>query len=120
MTDNLGTDAYDLVLLAQVAHHFTASQNRDLARKVARALRPGGYYVIYEAISPRSPKTGGFGPFISLFDLYFALTSQSGSWSFEEMAEWQRAAGLDPRKPIRSLIPAVGWQVGVKRVSGPS
>lgn len=120
LTDDLGTDAYDLVLLAQVAHHFTASQNRDLARKIARALRPGGYYVIHEAISPRRTKKGGLGPFISLFDLYFALTSQSGSWSFEEMADWQRAAGLDPRKPIRSLIPAVGWQVGVKRASGSS
>ena len=114
LTDDLGSETFDLVLLAQVAHHFTEAQNRALAGKIARALRPGGYYVIQEAIRPARPKSGGSGPFIALFDLYFGLTSESGSWSFEEMASWQRDAGLSPRKPIRSLLPVLGWQVGVK------
>jgi chemotaxis methyl-accepting protein methylase len=42
LTDDLGTGAYDIVLIAQVVHHFTADQNRELAERVARALRPGG------------------------------------------------------------------------------
>ncbi len=117
LSDDLGSEAYDLALLAQVAHHFTDAQNRALARKVARALRPGGHYVIHEAIRPTRPKKGGSGPFLGLFDLYFGLTSESGSWSFEEMASWQRDAGLLPQKPIHSLLPAIGWQVGRKPIS---
>ncbi len=38
------------------------------------------------------------------YDLYFALTSRSGLWSFEEMAEWQRSAGLVARKPMRLVM----------------
>jgi hypothetical protein len=37
----------------------------------------------------------------ALLDLYFALTSQSGTWSVEEITGWQRGAGLDPLKTIR-------------------
>jgi hypothetical protein len=31
------------------------------------------------------------------------VTSRSGTWSPEEMADWQRAAGLVPRKAIKIL-----------------
>ena len=50
------------------------------------------------------------------YDLYFALTSRSGLWSFAEMADWQRAAGLMPRKPVH-LVPGSGpgLQVGERR-----
>ncbi len=95
-------------------HHFDAATNRRLVRSIARALRPGGYLVIHEAIRPVRPKASGAGPVLGLFDLYFALTSESGSWTFEEMAAWQRDAGLIPRKPVRFLGGALGEQVGVK------
>ena len=34
----------------------------------------------------------------SFFDLYFAMTSRAGLWTYDEMADWQRAAGLVPRR----------------------
>jgi hypothetical protein len=37
----------------------------------------------------------------AFFDLYFALSNQVGLWTFDEMATWQRAGGLLPRKPRR-------------------
>jgi SAM-dependent methyltransferase len=113
LTDDLGTDGYDLVLIAQVVHHFDDATNRALARRVARALRPGGYYVIQEITRPRYPgEGGGIG---ALFDLYFALTSEAGTFSYEEMADWQREAGLIPKKPIRFFsVPGAGEQVAVK------
>jgi len=40
LTDDLGEAAYEIVLIAQLVHHFSAEQNRDLARRIARALRP--------------------------------------------------------------------------------
>ena len=42
----LGEEAYDLVFMANMVHNLSESENRDVARKVAAALRPGGYFVI--------------------------------------------------------------------------
>jgi 2-polyprenyl-3-methyl-5-hydroxy-6-metoxy-1,4-benzoquinol methylase len=114
LSDDLGSDAYDLVVTAQLVHHFTDEQNRDLARRVARALRPGGVYAIIDMFSSRSAKDAGQVP--ALLEFYFALTSESGTWSPDEMAEWQRGAGLEPRRPIRfRTLPGSGIQAAFKR-----
>jgi 2-polyprenyl-3-methyl-5-hydroxy-6-metoxy-1,4-benzoquinol methylase len=113
LTDDLGEEAWDVVMIAQVVHHFSEEQNRELAVRVARALRPGGVYAILDAFRPRKPGESGQLP--SLLEFYFALTSQSGTWTPEEMADWQRAAGLNPKRPIRlRTAPGGGIQVAVK------
>ncbi|HVG07641.1 MAG TPA: class I SAM-dependent methyltransferase [Thermoanaerobaculia bacterium] len=114
LTDDLGTEAWDVVLLSNLAHHFDDATNRELARRIARALRPGGVFAIVEIFRRESPtESGQVG---ALFDLYFALTSESGTWSFEEMAAWQRDAGLRPRKPVRlRRSPGFGIQIAVAR-----
>lgn len=113
LTDDLGTEAWDVVLLSNLAHHFDDATNRGLTRRIARALRSGGVFAIVEIFRRESPAEGG--QIGALFDLYFALTSESGTWSFEEMAAWQREAGLRPRKPVRlRMSPGFGVQVGVK------
>ena len=111
LVDDLGEATYDLILIFSLVHHFDDATNRRLVSSAARALRPGGYLVIGDAMRPSSPGKGGQqGAF---FDLYFALTSQSGLWSVDEMRDWQLAAGLTPRRPI-SLVPGGGFvlQVG--------
>ena len=106
LTDDLGEAAYDLILIFSLVHHFDDATNRSLVSRAARALRPGGYLVIGDALRPSSPGKGGQqGAF---FDLYFSLTSQSGLWTFDEMRSWQQAAGLTPRKSI-SLVPGGGF-----------
>jgi len=55
--------------------------------------------VIGELVRPASPGKGG--QTAAFFDLYFALTSQSGLWTFDEMRSWQLDAGLVPRRPVR-------------------
>lgn len=113
LTEDLGHEAWDVVLIAQLVHHFDEDTNRELARRVARALRPGGAFVVQEMIRPASP--GQAGQVGALLDLYFAATSASGTWALEEIASWQRDAGLRVRKPLwlRSL-PGSAQQVGVK------
>lgn len=112
-TADLGADVYDLILIANLVHHFDDATNRDLVRRAARALRPGGMLVIGEVIRPRAPGAGG--QIGALTDLYFAVTSEAGTWSFAEMAAWQRAAGLLPRRPIRLLLsPGGGLQAARK------
>jgi SAM-dependent methyltransferase len=113
LKDDLGEGSWDAVLLSQLAHHFDDATNRDLIRRIARALRPGGLLVILEVIRRESPREGG--QMGGLFDLYFALTSEAGTWTFAEMATWQRDAGLRPRKPIRfRTAPGMGLQTATK------
>ena len=113
LTDDLGTEAWDVVFVSNLVHHFDDPTNRALTKRIAAALRPGGIFVLQELYRPSSP--GEEGQIGALLDLYFALTSRSGTWSFQEMAAWQREAGLTPRKPIKLVTaPGTGQQSAVK------
>ena len=113
LTEDLGSEAYDVVFTAQLVHHLSEKQNRDLAMRIARALRPGGVYAILEEFRPRTAKDAG--QLGALLEFYFALTSESGTWAPEEMAAWQRDAGLQPRRPIHfRTVPGIGIQAATK------
>ena len=96
--DDFGTDAWDVVFVSLLVHHFDEATNRELLRRIARALRPGGICVVLEIVRGTSPSEAG--QIGALLDLYYALTSESGTWSIDEMTAWQAAAGLTPRRPI--------------------
>jgi SAM-dependent methyltransferase len=111
LEDDFGQDTFDVILIALLVHHFSDEQNRALAVKVARALRPGGLFLIIDAVRIESPEDANrpnrrAG---AVLDVYFALTSDSGTWSLGQMQDWQRAAGLRTLRPIwlRSLPGAV-------------
>lgn len=108
LEDDLGTEQYDLVMINNVVHHFTDAQNRRLAEKVTRALKPGGIYAIGEFIRQHHPGEGG--AVASTMSLYFSMTSASGNWSVEEINSWQQGAGLKIQKPI-SLLSLPGWKM---------
>jgi SAM-dependent methyltransferase len=113
LQEDLGTETYDVVLIAQLVHHFTEQQNRDLATRVANALRPGGVFAVLDAFRPGTPKEAG--QVGALLEFYFALTSQSGTWTTEEIVDWQRGAGLRPRKAIHlRTAPGIGIQAATK------
>jgi predicted O-methyltransferase YrrM len=59
LTDDLGTQAWDLVFIANLVHHFDEKANRDLVRRIARTLRPGGILVIQDFIRLQQPGEGG-------------------------------------------------------------
>jgi SAM-dependent methyltransferase len=114
-TEDLGVEQYDLVLMSNLAHHLDPQQNLELAERVARALRPGGAFVIQEPA--RAERPGQAGQIPALLGLYFAMQSRPGvrTWTVAEMAEWQRSAGLIVRRAKR-LRKAPGWvqQVAIK------
>lgn len=107
-TTDLGVEEYDLVLMSNLAHHLDEDQNRHLAVRVGRALRPGGAFVIQEPA--RAERAGQAGQIPALLGLYFAMQSRPGvrTWTVAEMTEWQRAAGLKALRPKR-LRTAPGW-----------
>jgi SAM-dependent methyltransferase len=112
LRDDLGTEVHDVILMASLVHHFDDATNRALMRRAAAALRPGGVLVIFDAVRLEPRKNDQVSAF---FDLYFAMTSQAGLWSYDEMAAWQREAGLRPRAPIRlPMSRANGLQVADK------
>jgi SAM-dependent methyltransferase len=114
LTDDLGENRFDAVIIVGVAHHFSAEQNRELTKRVARALRPGGIYTIAEFFAP--PAKDKPEQLAAIRDFYFALVSESGAWPAGSMADWQRSAGLEPLKPVRITAGGgLNLQSGVKR-----
>lgn len=113
LTEDFGTDRYDFILVSQLVHHFDEATNRDLVQRLARALRPGGVLAILELLRRSSPQEGG--QLGGLLDLYFALTSESGTWTFDAMADWARGAGLRPRRTLRfRTMPGLGLQAAAR------
>jgi SAM-dependent methyltransferase len=115
-TADLGVEQYDLVLMSNLAHHLDARQNCDLAGRIARALRPGGVFVIQEPARAEEPRRADQVP--ALLGLYFAMQSRPGvrTWTVAEMAGWQSSASLKVRR-ARSLRTAPGWvqQAAIRR-----
>ncbi len=110
---DLGAGRYDLIFIASLVHHFDEATNRALMKRMAAALRPGGAVVVQELVRRRTPTDGG--QLGALLDLYFALTSESGTWSVEEIASWQAEAGLVPRAPVwLRTVPGGAQQAGVR------
>ncbi len=97
LTDDLGESQWDLVFISQLLHHFTTEQIRELMARVTNALKPGGVLACVEVLRQDSPQnseqTG------TVFDMFFAATSQSGTWPVKDLQAWQRGAGLTPLKP---------------------
>jgi SAM-dependent methyltransferase len=105
---DLGTGQFDVVLMANLAHHLDAEQNRDLAERVARAMKAGGTFVILEPARAEEPGRAGQIP--ALLGLYFAMQSRLGArtWTISEMAAWQQTAGLRVTR-AKHLRTAPGW-----------
>jgi SAM-dependent methyltransferase len=101
LTTDLGDARYELIFMANLVHHFDAATNGTLVARIARALVPGGLCVIQDGIRPQDDATPR--QFEACGDLFFALTSEAGLYSFTEITAWQRAAGLVPLRSVRLL-----------------
>jgi SAM-dependent methyltransferase len=112
---DLGEAAWDVVFVSQFTHHLDDASNRDLARRVARALRPGGVYVIQDLVRPATPREARRARLGALLDLYFAATSGAGTSTLATLRSWQAEAGLTPRRAVwMRTLPGMVQQVGVK------
>ncbi len=87
LEDPLPEGPFDLVASALCVHHLTASEKRDLFRRIAAALAPGGRFVLADVVVPEDPAD--------------AVTSLTPDFdrpsSVAEQLEWLAAAGLEPR-----------------------
>ena len=97
LTEPLGEKEWDFIFVSQLLHHFTAEMNLRLCQRVARSLKPDGIF----AVSEIERSTNVHSQIRTIFDLYFAATSRSGTWSPEQIRDWQTKAGLKIQPPIR-------------------
>ncbi|MBA2761333.1 MAG: methyltransferase [Segetibacter sp.] len=91
--DDLGTEQYDFIIMASVAHHFTADENSLVAQKAYKALKQGGGFTILEVVRRDRIEYNG-DMLSSIGDFFFALSSTSGTWSLNEIKQWQKQAGF--------------------------
>jgi SAM-dependent methyltransferase len=106
LKDNLGENKYDIILISSLMHHFTSEQNRDLAKRIYIALKPGGTFAIQEFVRPEEGKNMDMIGAVS--DLFFNLSSTSGTWSLSELKGFQTGAGLRNLK-VSSFITIPGY-----------
>lgn len=91
-TRNFGSDCCDVILLANVLHHFDETTNHSLMRRAANALRPDGIAIVVDIVRPSSPEQTG--QIEALLDLYFGAASGAGLWMVNDIQRWARNAGL--------------------------
>ena len=116
LVNDLGDAELDVVLLASVLHHFDDDQCRALFTRIARALKPGGVVVVFDVLrrAPGASPTQVGG----LLDLFLATISPSGTRAAQDIAAFQRQAGLAPRRSFQlRLAPDIGAQCAVKPVA---
>lgn len=112
--DAIGEEEWDIILMANLLHHFDASTNQMIANKVTKALRPGGFSIILDFVRDDGPREGDH--IGALLDLYFSLTSCGGTFRVQEIIQWQKDAGLMPMKTIwLRTAPGHVLLVGVKK-----
>lgn len=97
----LGED-FDVALLSNILHHFSAEDNRAIVARVRDAMRAGGTVAIFAFERPARGASGSLGDPLSLF---FRLTSTAAIYHGDEYAEWLTAAGFTNAKVERPFVP---------------
>jgi tRNA (cmo5U34)-methyltransferase len=83
---------FDLVFSALVVHHLDGAGKRDLFRRVAEVVRPGGSFVLADVVVPDREEDQQIH-----IDWVMDLPDR-----LDDQLEWLRAAGLDAQ-PLWSL-----------------
>jgi len=101
--DDFGS-GYDLVFMSAICHMLGPDGNRDLLKRAARALAPGGRVVIQDFIlEPERTRPRQ----AVLFAINMLVGTEAGSTYTEgEYAGWLEAAGLRGVHRVRLTGPA--------------
>jgi SAM-dependent methyltransferase len=100
LKDEFG-EAADVVVLANILHHFSPEEIRAILARARRALKPGGSIGIFDLEAPRPeapPEAAG-----DAAALFFRITSNSGCFTGDDYVAWLRGAGFSKPRVVRSL-----------------
>jgi SAM-dependent methyltransferase len=98
----------DAIFMSNIIHSENEAANAALMAKCFRALSPGGLIAVKDHIMDGSLTEPAAG---AVFALYLLLTTRGRDYSFDEVADWMRAAGFSeiqmatlPSPPFTSAI----------------
>ncbi|MDQ7095330.1 methyltransferase [Desulfosporosinus sp. PR] len=98
---SLPPDPFDLAHLGNICHIFGEAENRELFRKVGKALVPGGRIAIIDMVR-------GTNSFAAVFGVNMLLnTANGGTWTLEQYTDWLTGADFEDVK----LHEAAGRQI---------
>jgi tRNA (cmo5U34)-methyltransferase len=86
LEDPLPEGPFDLVFSALAVHHLDGAAKRDLFRRVAQAVRPGGKFVLADVVVPEREEDSQIE-----IDWVMDLPDR-----LDDQLEWLREAGLEP------------------------
>lgn len=104
-------NGYDLILVSNVIHTYSAEQNEILVKRCADALATGGMLCVKDFILTRC-RTKPLKA--SLFAVNMLVNTEGGDcYTVSEIQGWMRSAGLKP-SGTKSLYPPTKLVFGVK------
>jgi tRNA (cmo5U34)-methyltransferase len=83
----LPAGGFDLVVSALAVHHLVSNEKRDLFRRVAGALRPGGRFVLADVVVPERE-----GDVVTPLSADYDLPDR-----LDDQLRWLEEAGVRPR-----------------------
>jgi tRNA (cmo5U34)-methyltransferase len=86
LEDPLPPGPFDLVVSVLAVHHLDAAGKRDLFRRIAEVLHPGGHFVLGDVVVPERPEDVQIE-----IDWVVDLPDR-----LDDQLEWLREAGLEP------------------------
>lgn len=92
LTDELGREEFDLVLISNVTRVENETVNRMLVAKAWRALRPGGRLVIHDYVIDRDRTGPKFSALLNVHLLVF--TGKGEAYTSREYRGWMKDAGF--------------------------
>lgn len=101
LKDDYGEGA-DVVILANILHHFSPSVNREILARARRALKPGGSIGIFDIEAP--PKSSPPEAAGDAAALFFRITSNSACFSGDDYVAWLGETGFSKARPVRSVL----------------
>lgn len=104
LKDDFGTGA-DVVLLANIVHHFTPDQNVEILRRARAAMTPRGTVAIWDFERPPAGARAEAGADATA--LFFRLTSTSQVTTAADYERWLRVAGFTGVRSKRSVLAPV-------------
>lgn len=89
---DFGNARFDVALLGNIVHSEGEKSSRDLFKRLARAIKPGGKIAIVDMI-PNEERTAP--PFALLFAVNMLLNTETGdTYTLKEYAAWLKEAGF--------------------------
>jgi len=86
-------DGYDAVLLFNLIHHYDETQNVELLRRCAAALKPGGQVAILDQIAGKVPGNVA-NAVIRLIALHYFLLADGRVYAHDDIKSWLQQTGF--------------------------